>query len=322
MKTQSRAPVAIFAFKRLDLLRQTLQSLERCEGFDGTPLYIFSDAAKTGTRSEAGEVARLRSWLRKWASAHGAVMHEEAENVGLRKSITTGVGTVLESHDRIIVLEDDLVLSRWFLTFMNEALESFADRADVFQISGYFVPTSRKLASVGMLRAPGSWGWATWRRAWQHYRDDATQLLLEVSRRDTHAFDMNGTYSFLEVLRHNAEGSLNTWHVRWYASMFLLDGLALYPGMSLTRNVGFDKRGTHTNSSSGAQLFRRQRIVTAKVSIPDSRELASESADFVSVAEEFNRWQQHQWTKPRLFDRIRARARIITDQMTAGRRSR
>ena len=161
-------PIAIFAFNRLDLLQKTLRALERCAGFPGGPLHVFSDAPRDGRATETDAVAKLRGWLRVWCARHCATLHEATENKGLRKSIVSGVTALLEEHDRVIILEDDIVVSPVFLQFMHSALDVFQEREDIFQVSGYFVPHRQKLPAAGLLRVPACWGWATWRRAWRH----------------------------------------------------------------------------------------------------------------------------------------------------------
>lgn len=217
-------PIAIFAFKRLDLLKKTLAALERSKGFPGGPLHVFSDAPREAVPAEAAQVGALRDWLKPWCARHGAVLHEASGNQGLRRSIISGVSALLKDYERVIVIEDDILVSPGFLPFMHEGLEAFQERDEVMQISGYFVPHRQHLPAAGMLRVPACWGWATWRRAWQHYSDDAAALLSAVRARDVQAFDLNGSYANVEALEKNARGTLNTWFVRWYASVFLRGG--------------------------------------------------------------------------------------------------
>lgn len=308
---QASAPVGVFAFNRLDLLQRTLSALEVCDGFRSTEVHVFSDAAREDCESDPDEVAQVRSWLEGWCLRHGATLHEAATNQGLRRSITSGVSALLKDHDRVIVLEDDIVVAPRFLTFMNGALDAYRDRAEVFQVSGYFIPHSGKLPPIGLLGVPACWGWATWQRAWQHYRDDAAQLLSEVGLRDVHAFDIRGSYGYLDALRRNAEGSLDTWFVRWYASVFLHGGLTVYPGQSLTRNIGFGDRGTNCGPGTTAHVFLTQQINMKQESVDWNSLAIEETASFSSALEGFYRWQQYQWTKPTWGQRLRARLSLV-----------
>ncbi len=300
-----RAPIAVFAFRRLDHLQKTLRSLEQCEGYSGREVVIFSDAARPGKPEEALAVANVRAWLRRWCRVEGAVLVEAKKNLGLKESIVSGVSSLVEAHGRVIVLEDDLILSRQFLNFMNESLETFKDREDVVQVSGYMVPNDMNLPQVGLLRAPGSWGWGTWRRAWKNYSDDPISLVEQVRSGDSSRFNFDDTYDSLEALERNASGSLETWAVRWYASVFLRGGLTVYPARSLVRNIGFGDDGTNCKPGPMARVFARQPIEKNRA-FPCPENLGnSESPLFAEATKKFYRWQQYEWGKPSLTARLR-----------------
>ena len=305
------APITIFAFRRLDLLQRTLGALEKCDGFAQSPLVVFSDAARATVPGEREQVEKLRGWLRTWCARHGAELREAPVNCGLRASIIAGVTEIVEQHGRVIVLEDDILVSPWFLRFMNDALEAGEGRDDLYQVSGYFVPHRRALPAVGLLRVPACWGWATWRRAWRAYDDDAAGLLERMRGCDTRAFDINGTYGNLDALERNADGRLNTWAVRWCAAVFLRGGLTVYPAVSLTRNIGFGGGGTHCDKSSMDKVFLRQRIDPGPVAVAWDALETLESLEFLATLEEFYRFQHRQWTLSPWPTRLRGKIRRI-----------
>lgn len=298
-----RAPVAVFAFRRLIQLQRTLTTLARCKTFNGGEVTVYSDAAAPGDRMATKEVEQVRRWLRDWCKDRGAHLHEAGESMFLRRSIVSGVTDLVAMHGRVIVLEDDLELSPHFLTFMNDALDAYATRKDIMQVSAYMVPHKGKLPPLGLLRVPGSWGWATWKRAWDHYNDDAPGLLAEIRKRDVAAFDFNRSYAHLEALERNATGKLDTWLVRWYASMFLRGGLSVHPSTSFVRNIGFGEEGTNCKPGPTARTFMTQPIVRSAAKIDWTRIGSSESPEYAAAMESFYRWQHHQWTKPKLRER-------------------
>jgi len=312
--TAGRAPVAIFAYRRVDTLAKTLAALENCHGFNGSIVHVFSDAGESGRANTVDDVMQVREFLREWCERTGAFLHEASSNKGLRASIIDGVSSILEQQERVIVLEDDIVVSRTFLKFMNEALEAYAGRNDIVQISGNIVPHKRTLPPIGLLRMPACWGWATWRRAWRHYRDDAASLLVDIKSKDPYAFDMDDTYANLEALEKNATAQLNTWFVRWYASVFLQDGLTAYPGRTLTRNIGFDVVGTNCRPGPGTRRFSRQRIHDAPDIIDWDAIGTTETPAFLEAVKDFYRWQQFQWAKPTVRERLKARFALFARQ--------
>lgn len=239
------APIVIFAYRRPDHLRRTLTSLMRCEGFADSPVIVYRDGPRDADETEAvaatGEAAKALLGER-------AEYHFSPINLGLSRSVIAGVSATVERYGRAIVVEDDLELSPAFLTFMNRALDRYAEEERVFQISGYMfdVPEFRGMASAFFLPFTVSWGWATWKRAWEQFDPDATgwdTLLADAHLR--RRFNLDGTYGYATMLLRQMAGRRDSWAVRWYWTLFKANGLALFPPSTLVLNRGFDGSGTH-----------------------------------------------------------------------------
>jgi hypothetical protein len=242
------APVAVFAFNRPAHLRQTIESLHRNAEAPLTQLVVFCDGARS--RSDEPATEAVRDYARSIKGFASVTVHEQGRNLGLARSIIQGVSQMLEQHDRVIVLEDDLFLSPHFLAYMNDALAIYADDARVASVHGYCYPVGVPLPETFFLRGADCWGWATWRRAWPAFRADGRALLAELEARNlTRAFDLDGAFPFTQMLRDQVAGRNDSWAVRWHASCFLQDLLTLYPGRSLVENTGNDASGTHCGTS-------------------------------------------------------------------------
>ena len=192
---------------------------------------------------------------------------ERTENCGLARNVIDGVTTLLRDFDRVIVLEDDLILSPAFLRFMNEALETYKDEPRVGHIQACDFTQDPSLPDTFLIKWTGSWGWATWRRAWRLFNPDGRALLHELEANGlTRTFDFNGTYRYTRMLRRQVEGKNNSWAIRWNASLFLADVLSLNVGRSLVQNGGFD--GSGTNCGGGglyASVLRQEPLPVIKI---------------------------------------------------------
>jgi hypothetical protein len=156
------------------------------------------------------------------------------------------VTEIVNQHDRIIVLEDDMVTSPGFIRYMNEALELYKDDDQVISIHGYEYPVRTTLPDTFFLKGADCWGWATWKRGWELFEPDGCKLLHDLyAQKLTHKFDFDGSYPFTKQLADQVKGKNNSWAIRWYASAFLGNKLTLYPGKSLVQNIGNDGSGTH-----------------------------------------------------------------------------
>lgn len=256
------APITLFVYNRLPHTIQTVNALRQNRFAADSDLYIFSDGSKNP--DDLSNVAVVREYIRGIDGFKSVTIVEHEENRGLANSIITGVSEVIERYGRIIVLEDDLVTSRHFLAFMNEALDYYRDDERVVNIHGYMYPVGGTLPETYFLKDTGSWGWATWKRGWDLFEPDGAKLLRELkSRSMTRVFDMDGAYPFTRILKDQIEGINDSWAIRWQASAFLNNRLTLFPGRSLVNNIGHDSSGVHCASS----VLFESRIATEPVII-------------------------------------------------------
>jgi hypothetical protein len=212
-------------------------------------LIVFSDGARSAENQSSVEL--VRSFLASITGFNTITIHHRPYNFGLAKSIIEGVTQVLADHENIIVLEDDMVTSPYFLTFMNSGLAKYWDDERVISIHGYVYPVIQNLPEAFFLAGADCWGWATWRRGWQLFNSDGKSLLDELKQRNlTKSFDFNGSYGYTKMLEGQIKGSNDSWAIRWHATAFLADKLTLYPGRSLVHNIGNDRSGTHCDDDT------------------------------------------------------------------------
>ena len=238
------APILLFVYNRPDHVRRAVESLQRNALAAESELLIYSDAARS--EADRPQVEAVRRYVRTIGGFGSIDIVERQDNWGLARNIIDGVTTTVNRHGRVIVVEDDLVVAPFFLQFMNDALDVYQDEPRVGHIQACDFTRDPVLPPTFLIQWTGSWGWATWQRAWQHFRPDGRQLLAEIeSRQLTRHFDFNGSYGFTRMLRRQVEGKNNSWAIRWYASLMLDDMLALNVGRSLVQNEGFDGSGTN-----------------------------------------------------------------------------
>src|SRR6267154_4426952 len=237
--------VALFAYRRPVHLRQTLEALRVNPEASGTELFVFCDGAKDASAAAGVEaVQELLQGNFGFAVTHVVV---RGSNYGLARNITEGVSEVLKIRETVIVLEDDIIVSPFFLRFMNDALRCYRYNQRVGSISGWCYPLNDQMTETYFIRGADCWGWATWRDRWKVYNPDGPTLLNELRARDLcDAFDFDGAMPFVQMLEGQIAGVNDSWAVRWHASCFLRDMLILYPARALAHNIGQDGTGTHS----------------------------------------------------------------------------
>lgn len=243
-----RAPVALFAYNRPEHLQQTLAALSESAGAAHSELTIFCDGPRNA--EDRDPVTEVRSVAHRWAGMNvfkSVSVVERPHNLGLSRSVISGVSDVLSRSETIIVLEDDLVVSRDFLSFMNDALVMYRDDEVVVSIHGFTMNVDVDLPQTFFIRGADCWGWATWRRGWTIFEANAQVLLdrLDASGLGKD-FDFDGSFPYRAMLQEHLAGNVDSWAIRWYASAYLAEKLTLYPGKSLVRNIGQEGSGTHS----------------------------------------------------------------------------
>ena len=238
------APILLFTYNRLTHTRRCLEALSKNTLASQSELFIYSDGAKDDTQRTA--VEEVRRYLRTIQGFKQITLIERSKNWGLARNIIDGVTTQANHFGKVIVLEDDLVVAPHFLLFMNDALETYKDEPKVGHIQACDFTQDPNLPETFLIKWTGSWGWATWDRAWKHFNPNGKELLQELEERKlTHTFDFDGKYGYTRMLRRQIEGKNNSWAIRWNASLFLKDILSLNVGRSLVQNEGFDGSGTN-----------------------------------------------------------------------------
>ena len=239
----SLAPILLFTYNRPLHTRKTLEALLSNKLCGESELFVFSDGYKN--EDDKKDVLKVRELIHSISGFKEIHIVENDHNLGLAKNIIEGVTRIVNQYGKVIVLEDDLITSPYFITFMNESLDKFENEERIGHIHGYFFPIPQ-LPEVFLVKWTGSWGWATWKRAWEYFNPDGQALLNELKQRNlTKEFDFDGNYHYTRMLQRQVNGENNSWAIRWNASLFLNNILSLNAGKSLVKNIGFDGSGIH-----------------------------------------------------------------------------
>jgi hypothetical protein len=297
-----KAPIALFAFRRPEHLSATLAALAANHGARDHDLVAFSD----GPRRPADEVgvAGVRRVLDEWAGQgkfRTFTCDLQTSNLGLRRSIIRGVGRLCAEAGSVIVVEDDILTSPWFLQYCREGLSIYANDAAVASIHGYIYPVAQKLPETFFLRGADCWGWATWRRAWAHYDDDAERLMERLREANLiRTFNHGGSRNLVAMLEAARDGRVDSWAIRWHASAMLAEMHTLYPGRTLVRNIGLDSSGSHGDKQTTGLIATP---TTSPVGV-QRQEIREDRAAWTAIGDHF-RHQMPLGIPGRLFRRLR-----------------
>lgn len=237
------APIILFVYNRLEHTQKTVEALKSNTLASQSELFIYSDGAKN--EENIAKVNQIREYIKTIDGFKKVTIIEAPENKGLSKSITFGVTQAVNDFEKVIVIEDDIVTSKYFLQFMNDALEEYKDDDKVGTVSGYLYPFG-DVDSNFFLQQGSCWGWGTWKRSWDLYEFNGQKLLDELNSKGmAYKFDYDENGTFISMLEDEIAGKNSSWDIKLYATMFVNEKLHYFPQHSLAINIGFDNTGTH-----------------------------------------------------------------------------
>lgn len=255
-----KAPVAMFVYNRADNTQKTIEHLLRNTLAKETELFVFSDGGKN--EESWRMVNEVRSYLHKEKkeieqthALRSMTIIERPENIYLERNITEGIAQVFETHDRIIVLEDDICTSPYYLQYMNDAFEMYKDVEKVMHVSGFTNLDGGK--GTYFTPHPSGWGWGTWRDRWQkyfHHFKTREEALKGMTPEDIDAIQYGGVFPCLKSLDKRPI----PWDICWELAIYKAGGLCLTPWHTMVRNIGL-KNGTHFKSFDILQWYEFDR---------------------------------------------------------------
>lgn len=263
------APIVLFVYNRPDLTLKTLSALKKNELASSSNLYIFSDAAKDSTQNE--NVNKVREIVSYVEGFNNVKLIKADENKGLANSVIEGVTKIIEIYGKVIVLEDDLITSKFFLNYMNDGLEYYKD-SNIWSISGYTpklnYPSYYSNDVYAVPRAC-SWGWATWEDKWKlndWLVKDFQKLKTEA--KEISRFNRAGNDMYY-MLVDQMNGHIDSWAIRWCYNQFQYNLLTIYPTQSYIVNFGMNNDSTHGSFSKNFTTSLIQNYETNFKSITD-----------------------------------------------------
>lgn len=263
--TESKfAPIALFTYCRPWHTQKTVEALLANHESSETDLYIFSDAPKNEKAIEG--VLNTRKYIHTITGFKNVHIIEREKNWGLANSLIDGISKIVNEYGKVIVVEDDIVASPFFLQYMNEGLELYKNDNKVASIHAYVYPTQKNLPETFFIQGADCWGWATWKRAWDIFNSNTQELLDEiVQKKLQRKFDFDYTYPYVDMLKNQINGKVNSWAIRWYASAFLKDMYTLYPGQAMAKQIGMDGVGaTHSGKTDIYNVELRMTPISLK----------------------------------------------------------
>lgn len=243
-------PIALLVFNRPDVTARVFAAVAAARP---RRLLVVADGPRPDRPGEAERCAATRAIVERVDWACDVETNFSEANLGCRRRISSGLDWVFSRVESAIVLEDDCLPDHTFFRYCEELLDRYADDERVAGISGddFQPPRPHRDASYYFSRFAHIWGWATWRRSWQHY-DVAMSDWPEM--RDTvleriWVGDRRAIRYWRAIFDAVHAGAIDTWDYQWLYSCWRRGAVTALPHGNLVSNVGFGPEATHTTEA-------------------------------------------------------------------------
>ena len=267
--------IACFVYNRASKTDQMFRTLALNAESRYAKIFVFQDGAKNSIDQIAVDETSLV--VAKWGKELNLHKITRPTNAGLKASIISGVTEVLHQSDAVIVIEDDLALSPFFLDFMLSGLSKYGENKDVVSIHGWKKPTSLPIWKSYFLRGADCWGWATWSDRWKLFLDELDSIGESFSEKERRLYNFGRGTQVSDLLEKALQGKVDSWALLWHTHAFNHNLLTLHPAEGLVRNEGLDGSGTHPGMNKPFST----RLSNSRVTMPSGHVRESKWARFV-----------------------------------------
>lgn len=255
-------PIILFAYNRPLHTEQVLQALKKNELADQSHLIIYVDGPKDGTAVEqVQQIEEVRRVVQQEQWCATVEYHFAEKNIGCRDSIIQGITQVLEQYEAAIILEDDIVTSPYFLSYMNKCLNFYKNYKSVFSISGmtlpenqFKIPNDYNYDVYVSLRQLNS-GWGTWSDRWELIDWDLSFVGELLNQKSVSQAYKRGGDDLLKMLLEQVDGKSDAWDIQFTYNQFKYHAVSIVPRYSYIDNIGGDGLGTHHLDSDVSYRF-------------------------------------------------------------------
>lgn len=278
-------PIAFCIFNRPALTCRVLEVIAQAKP---RRLLVIGDGARANRPDEAELVQQTREVIKNVNWDCDVQVNYAAQNMGCKKRIASGLDWAFQQSEELIILEDDCLPDPSFFSYCQDLLTRYRNDDRIMMISGdNFQPQRRTPNSYFFSRWAHIWGWASWRRAWQHFdMEISTWPLAKTNNSLRAAFSSDNEYrDWKPILDRQFAGEIDTWDFPWQYACWANHGLSIIPERNLISNIGFGRDATHTIDPE-SHLANRPTTSIGKLVHPELI-LANHEADQYTLEEIF-----------------------------------
>jgi hypothetical protein len=262
-----KTSVTCIIFKRPETTERVFEVIRQVKP---SKLFVIADGPRTNREGEAEKCEATRAIIERVDWDCEVIKNYSDINLGCAKRVSSGLDWVFNHTEETIILEDDCIPHPSFFRFCEELLEKYRHDTRISTISAQNVQFGRRRTNYSYYfsRYSHCWGWASWRRAWQHY-DLSIKLWKEVQAENLLndiVIDPKAVNYWRRIFQSVYENPTGiTWDYQWTFACWMQGSLSIIPNVNLVSNVGVGADATHFNSN---KKFSFINIPTERMEFP------------------------------------------------------
>lgn len=243
---QSKTIIAVFCYKRAAKLKASMEALLRNPECATMDIVFFSDGHK-GDHDFEG-VMQTRAYIDSLTGFKNIYKHYRERNVSTGPNFKQGITWLCNNYDQFIVVEDDLVVTPNYITYLLQALNFYRNEPSVFCVTGYCFPINKKDYKYDSIvhKRFCSYGWASWSNRVKHVKWDKEELM-QIMEKPGFASQLNKEgHDLSRMVTKQVKGIISTWDIQMQVHVADNNMKVIYPIISKGHNIGFDNESTNT----------------------------------------------------------------------------
>ncbi|WP_193194344.1 glycosyltransferase family 2 protein [Nostoc sp. MG11] len=242
-----KVPVVFIIFKRPNTTEKVFEAIRQAKP---PKLFVIADGPRADRPGEAEKCKATRAIIERVDWNCEVITNYSDINLGCRLRVSSGLDWVFTQVEEAIILEDDCLPHPTFFQFCDELLDKYRDDNRIMVVAGnnFQYGRVRNQDSYYFSRYNHCWGWATWRRAWQHY-DHEMKLWPKIRDEDwlkDILLDPSAVKFWQNIFQYTYEEKINSWAYAWTFSCWIQNGLSILPNVNIVSNIGYSLEATHT----------------------------------------------------------------------------
>lgn len=286
-------PILFLVFNRPDTTERIFEIIRKIKPLK---LFVSADGPRANRPGEKEKCEQTRKIIERVDWDCEVHRNFSDANLGCKKGVVKGINWFFENIEKGIIIEDDCILDESFFSFAQELLERYRDNERIMHIGAANFQDGKKRgkASYYFSKFCHVWGWATWRRAWEHYDVLIKSFDEFKSKNEISSIlpDRKMQNHWLKLFQTVYDNALDTWDFQWVYTVWKRKGMSVIPNVNLVSNIGFGEEATHTRDS-GHILSENKSGSVAELIHPDIVEIDDEADSYTF----YHKIYQSKWKK-------------------------